>query len=380
MIVEPKKKYKQTVQNAYRITQAVLDQATVAGKVHTDLLVTIDSHTYILATLSIATPQCPLNMELAQNDNVCFSTRGEGTIHLTGFLLAAGDSKQVVANASAAKQQSKKGKKDGPNTLAELMMESMNDDEDEDEDVSFDFMDGVEDDDDDDDDSEEGDDDSEEGDDDSEEGDDDEQLSFDEDDDDEEDDEEEEDDDEQEAAPQEPPSKKAKKENKQQPKEQAKAKQQQQQAKDQAKPKQQQQKKEKADKPAAVNGTAPAKAAAAAAPGKIQTMQNGVKVKDLKEGSGPVVKAGKKVVVYYEGRLQSNNKMFDSCKSGKGFNFQLGRGEVIRGWDVGVMGMRVGGKRQIICPPDAAYGKKGQPPVIPPNSTLVFDVEVRSAA
>lgn len=69
--------------------------------------------------------------------------------------------------------------------------------------------------------------------------------------------------------------------------------------------------------------------------------------------------------------------MFDSTKSGEGFKFLLGRGEVIRGWDIGVAGMKVGSKRRITCPPQMAYGAKGSPPVIPPNATLVFEVELR---
>lgn len=82
--------------------------------------------------------------------------------------------------------------------------------------------------------------------------------------------------------------------------------------------------------------------------------------------------------MYYEGRLKSNNKVFDSSKSGQGFSFNLGRGEVIRGWDLGVAGMKVGSKRRITCPPAMAYGAKGSPPVIPANSTLIFDVELRN--
>lgn len=108
-----------------------------------------------------------------------------------------------------------------------------------------------------------------------------------------------------------------------------------------------------------------------------KTLVGGVAVEDLRPGKGPEAKPGKKVQVYYEGRLKSNNKVFDSTKAGQGFAFVLGRGEVIRGWDVGVAGMKVGGKRRITCPPNAAYGAKGSPPVIPPNSTLVFDVELR---
>lgn len=97
----------------------------------------------------------------------------------------------------------------------------------------------------------------------------------------------------------------------------------------------------------------------------------------MKPGTGAEAKSGKKVKVNYVGRLQSNNKEFDSSKTGPGFGFSLGRGEVIRGWDVGVVGMKVGGKRRITCPPAMAYGARGSPPVIPANATLVFDVELK---
>lgn len=101
-------------------------------------------------------------------------------------------------------------------------------------------------------------------------------------------------------------------------------------------------------------------------------------IEDIRVGKGPEAKAGRSVSVYYEGRLKSNNKVFDSTKSGEGFKFQLGRGEVIRGWDIGIIGMKVGSKRRITCPPSAAYGNKGSPPVIPGGATLVFDVELRN--
>ncbi|XP_061720082.1 46 kDa FK506-binding nuclear protein-like [Cydia pomonella] len=109
-----------------------------------------------------------------------------------------------------------------------------------------------------------------------------------------------------------------------------------------------------------------------------KTISGGVAIEDLKVGNGPVAKPGKNVMVYYEGRLKSNNKMFDNCLKGPGFKFRLGAKEVISGWDVGVSGMRVGGKRRITCPPNMAYGAKGSPPVIPPNSTLVFEVELKN--
>lgn len=112
--------------------------------------------------------------------------------------------------------------------------------------------------------------------------------------------------------------------------------------------------------------------------GKIQKLQGGLQVQDLKVGSGAEAKPGKKVQVYYEGRLKSNNKVFDSTKSGAGFKLTLGRGEVIKGWDLGLNGMKAGGKRRLVIPPGLAYGQKGSPPVIPQNATLVFDVELKN--
>ncbi|XP_050668093.1 46 kDa FK506-binding nuclear protein isoform X2 [Leptidea sinapis] len=109
-----------------------------------------------------------------------------------------------------------------------------------------------------------------------------------------------------------------------------------------------------------------------------KSLSGGVFIEDLKVGSGAVAKPGKTVMVYYEGKLKQNNKMFDSHQKGPGFKFRLGAKEVISGWDVGVAGMKVGGKRKIVCPPAMAYGAKGSPPVIPPNSTLVFEVELKN--
>lgn len=109
-----------------------------------------------------------------------------------------------------------------------------------------------------------------------------------------------------------------------------------------------------------------------------KTLQAGVKIEEIRLGQGAMAKPHKKVHVYYEGRFQGRNKIFDKTRTGRGFEFTIGRGDVIKGWDIGVQGMKVGGKRRIICPPETAYGSKGSPPAIPPNSTLVFDVELRS--
>jgi len=114
--------------------------------------------------------------------------------------------------------------------------------------------------------------------------------------------------------------------------------------------------------------------------GKQQKLQGGLIIQDLKQGNGAEAKPGKKLQVYYEGRLKSNNKIFDATKNGPGFKFALGRGEVIKAWDVGMNGMKVGGKRRLICPPGLAYGAKGSPPVIPQNATLVFEVELKGVS
>jgi peptidylprolyl isomerase len=101
--------------------------------------------------------------------------------------------------------------------------------------------------------------------------------------------------------------------------------------------------------------------------------------KDLKVGTGAEAKAGDKVSVQYVGVLYDNGTQFDSSYSrGQPFPFQLGGGQVIPGWDQGVAGMKVGGQRELIIPPDLAYGAQGQPPTIPPNATLVFVIDLVS--
>ena len=97
-------------------------------------------------------------------------------------------------------------------------------------------------------------------------------------------------------------------------------------------------------------------------------------------GTGATAVSGHTVYVEYTGWLQ-DGKQFDSSRQpGRTpFGFTLGRGEVIKGWDEGVAGMRVGGKRRLVIPPELAYGASGQPPTIPANATLTFDVEVLGA-
>jgi FKBP-type peptidyl-prolyl cis-trans isomerase len=100
---------------------------------------------------------------------------------------------------------------------------------------------------------------------------------------------------------------------------------------------------------------------------------SGLQYWDIKAGTGQEAKTGSKVKVHYTGWLTSGKK-FDSSVGSAPFDFTLGQGEVIKGWDEGVAGMQVGGKRQLKIPPDLAYGEDGHPPQVPPNSTLIFDV------
>jgi FKBP-type peptidyl-prolyl cis-trans isomerase len=102
---------------------------------------------------------------------------------------------------------------------------------------------------------------------------------------------------------------------------------------------------------------------------------SGLEYWDIKVGTGPTAKSGQHVKVHYTGWLV-NGKKFDSSVGRGPFEFMLGASQVIKGWDEGVAGMKVGGQRQLRIPPDLAYGPAGHPPQIPPSSTLIFDVEL----
>jgi peptidylprolyl isomerase len=98
---------------------------------------------------------------------------------------------------------------------------------------------------------------------------------------------------------------------------------------------------------------------------------------DITVGEGTEAEAGDTLTMQYVGVLYDNGKEFDSSwSSGQPFTFQLGAGSVIPGWDQGIQGMKVGGRRELIIPPDLAYGAQGSPPTIPPDSTLVFVVDL----
>ena len=112
-------------------------------------------------------------------------------------------------------------------------------------------------------------------------------------------------------------------------------------------------------------------------------LKSGLQIEDLKVGNGPEAASRKIIGIYYKGKLKSNGKVFDSELHGRGprgrpFKFRLGAGEVIKGLDAGIEGMKVGGKRRLTIPPDMAYGAKGALPDIPANSHLVFEVECKA--
>jgi FKBP-type peptidyl-prolyl cis-trans isomerase len=103
---------------------------------------------------------------------------------------------------------------------------------------------------------------------------------------------------------------------------------------------------------------------------------SGLRYQDVTKGEGKEAKAGQTVSVHYTGWLPNGEKFDSSRDRNQPFDFTLGAGQVIAGWDEGVAGMKVGGKRKLVIPPDLAYGTAGAPPDIPPGATLVFEVEL----
>jgi peptidylprolyl isomerase len=135
--------------------------------------------------------------------------------------------------------------------------------------------------------------------------------------------------------------------------------------------------------PMAQPPSAPASSAAAAtaaptpeaAPAALATVTE-LKKEDLSPGKGTAAKTGDTVRVHYTGTLMDGTKFDSSRDRDEPFEFTLGAGMVIKGWDEGVVGMKPGGKRKLTIPGDKAYGPMGSPPKIPPNATLVFDIEL----
>ena len=110
--------------------------------------------------------------------------------------------------------------------------------------------------------------------------------------------------------------------------------------------------------------------------GKMVT-HKGIQYKVMSEGKGKACKKGDKLRVFYVGQTE-DKEVFDKAITGSGFEFTLGKGEVIKGWDIGCEGMKVGAKRKLVIPSKLAYGSEGSPPTIPPNATLTFTVEMKA--
>ncbi|XP_046486915.1 46 kDa FK506-binding nuclear protein [Neodiprion pinetum] len=376
LIIEPNKRYTQTVERSFHVSMASLDTNT--GGSYTgvvQVMLHYENRTFLLCTLNKgAALQVPLDLNFQEGTEIAFSSNGSGLVHLTGYLVPEEDDlddeleeeeeeediPQLIGKPS--KRKATDSIKQSQNHLKRLKEEGEQQSSDEgDDDDELDEEDD---------------------------GSDSDELQSalldaeeeeDEDDDDDDDDEGDEEEEEEEVVKPSSTTKKQKQQKQQQQQQQQPAQKQQnkkqekqkllngkdvkQDQKQQAK----QQKKNKLEQ----------QVQASKQEQKKRVIEGGVQIEDLTLGSGPPAKAGKFVSVYYVGRFK-NGKKFDSCSQGDGFKFRLGKNEVIQGWDIGIVGMKTGGKRRITIPPALAYGAKGSPPAIPPNSVLVFEVDLRN--
>ncbi|KAJ0175044.1 hypothetical protein K1T71_009185 [Dendrolimus kikuchii] len=399
LIMEPNKRYTQVVEKPFHISQAAMDTST-GDTDPCQVMVVVEGKNFLICTLQKnKTVQVPLDMYFKTGDAVSFLINGKCNVHLTGYLdpefddtVSEDDEEEEQDEAPITNKRklldapensvNKKAKHDKKTDKKVVAAESSDDDDDDGDSTLRKILDGEDIDTDENDESfqmnssaySSSDDDEDD------DGDDDEEKE-DEEDDDEKDEEEAEttlDTSKEEKLDMSKLSKSQKRRLKKKLQQQSKQQQQPQvNGVDKSSPakKEKQDKKAEKKKPEAKNGTQEGQATEKK---EKKALNGGVMIEDTKVGSGAVAKPGKVVMVYYEGRLKENKKMFDNCMKGPGFKFRLGAKEVISGWDVGIVGMKVGGKRRIICPPSMAYGAKGSPPAIPPNSTLVFEVELKN--
>ncbi|KAF9188910.1 peptidylprolyl isomerase fpr4 [Haplosporangium sp. Z 767] len=366
LTVFPNKTYTQIVDNSFKLTMAALDEETTPGR--TSIRVAVDKKMFILCSLiSGQIEQQALDLVFTEGEEITFSVSGDNAVHLSGNYLPEEDTMEYSDEEDMYGDMDEEDSDEdsdmeenmiitkGTKRLADFI-----DDEAEDEDSEEDPDFTGEDEDDEDDEDEDEDEDEENG----VEGQGEEDSDEDEDDDDEEEEEgeegeeeEEEDDDDDEKAEPVPVKK---------PAAAAPAAKKQKITEDEAVPIKAQEQPKKKEEPK--KNEEPKK-------DNKKTLPNGLVIEDTKPGEGARAKAGKKIGMRYVGRL-TNGKVFDKNTSGKPFHFNLGRGEVIKGWDLGIQGMQLGGERRLTIPPALAYGAQGAPPDIPRNATLVFDVKL----
>ncbi|GJJ78632.1 FK506-binding nuclear protein [Entomortierella parvispora] len=351
LTVFPERTYTQIVDNSFKLSMAALDEETTPGR--TSIRVSVDKKTFILCSLIAGQiEQQNLDLVFTEGEEITFSVSGKNAVHLSGNYLPEDEGMEYsededmygnmdMDDSDDDDEEEEDDEDDADDLIVsrgarKLALEQFvgNEDEDEDSEEDPDFT--GEDDEDEDDDLEDSDEDMEEA-----------QNNGDEDDEEDEDEDEDEDDEEEEEEEPVPVKPVAAKP-----------------AKKEAEVKEV----KKAEVKKEVKKEEPKKA-------NIKTLPNGLIIEDVKVGEGARAKSGKKIGMRYIGRL-TNGKVFDKNMSGKPFNFNLGRGEVIKGWDLGIQGMQLGGERKLTIPPALAYGAQGAPPDIPRNATLEFDVKL----
>ncbi|KAG0297359.1 peptidylprolyl isomerase fpr4 [Linnemannia gamsii] len=372
LTILPDKTYTQIVDNSFKVSMAALDEETKPGR--TSLRVSVNDKSQVLCSLMPGkVDQQKLDVAFAEGEEITFSVTGDNVVHLSGnYLPDTGahdgdedDYDEDEDDMYGGYDQDDDGNiviSQGTKQLADLIGDE-DEDEDSEDDPDFTGEDDEEDEDDSEDDSDEvssnpyaaqaeGDEDGSDEDENDEEN---EEENSSDDDEDEDEDEEEEDDGEDDEDDEPEPVKKV------------------------TPPASKKQKvsEEKAIPIKTKQETAPVKVKDEAKKAHKKTLPNGLVIEDTKVGEGARAKSGKKIGMRYIGRLE-NGKVFDKNTSGKPFNFKLGGGEVIKGWDLGIQGMQLNGERRLTIPPALAYGSQGAPPDIPRNATLVFEVKLVS--
>ncbi|KAJ1823163.1 peptidylprolyl isomerase fpr3 [Coemansia sp. RSA 2599] len=340
LTIVPGKTYSQNVDMPFRLSNAALD-ATIKSNTRTSVMLTVDDKSFVLCSLTPGSiEQQTVDITLSEGENITFETTGDNIVHLTGNFVYDMDEDSSEDEDDEDDEDEIDLNDISPEELKEMVEEGlidprilMGEGESDEEDLDYD----------------------------SEDADADDRIR--------------EVTDEEEAelvaeVEEEKPSAKEVKIKKQAEK---KRKAEQETQKEAASPKKSKQA-EKAEKRAQKEAEKKAEKKAEAKP-KTKDCGSGVMADIIKEGDGPAAKNGQRVGMYYIGKL-TNGKVFDKNTGGKPFWFRLGGGEVIRGWDKGILGMKKGGERRLTIPSNMAYGKRGAPPDIPPNATLVFDIRM----